>query len=112
MTVRCFANSPASASTGSRPLETLRAVFAWCASSALRSAGREQPGQMGDQPLRLRKMRKRVVDHDAVKRGREVRLRRVTAEHSYVLLREFFARDARHFRCNVKGRICAAPRSR
>ena len=64
----------------------------------------QQPGQMRQQPLRLRKMRKRVVDHNAVERGREVRLLRVAAEHGHVLLRELFARDARHLRRNVDGR--------
>ena len=48
-------------------------------------------------------MRKCVVDHNAVEQGREVRLRRITAEHSYVLLREFFARDADHLRGDVHG---------
>ena len=64
----------------------------------------QQSGQMRQQPLRLRKMRKRVVDHNAVERGREVRLLRVAAEHGHVLLRELFARDARHLRRNVDGR--------
>ena len=66
-------------------------------------AGGQQRGEARHEPLRVGKVRKGVINDDRVKALAERRSLRVAADEPYILLREFFARDADHLGGDVHG---------